>query len=243
MTKREIIHKELDALYQDGTKLGVAFQKKEEKQFEYDYQRWYTKALKAVASLAPDRLAEFRAYYEIDPKRKSLGYGTYVIQDFIKGVAPSPLHYSNFDTRSQTLKCFFNQLTILSAVSERIDSVLANIEGELYAEIQDGEIVVARQLSKVSVRAAGALVGVLIEGHLQKVANTHNVKVAKKNPTIADLNDPLKAASIIDTPTWRKISYLADIRNICSHKKDTEPTKEQVDELIQGAEWLTKNVF
>ena len=55
MTKREKIHKELDALYQEGAKLAVAFQKKEEAQFQYDYQRWYTKALKAVASLAPDR--------------------------------------------------------------------------------------------------------------------------------------------------------------------------------------------
>ena len=89
MTKREAIHKELSALYDEGAKLAVAFQKKQEKQFQYDYQRWYTKALKAVASLASDRHAEFRSYYEVDPKRKSLGYGTYVIQDYIKGVAPS----------------------------------------------------------------------------------------------------------------------------------------------------------
>lgn len=243
MTKREAVKKELEALYQESSKLALAFQKKEEKQFQYDYQRWYTKALKAVASLAPDRYAEFRAYYEVDPRRKSLGYGTYVIQDYIKGVAPSSYQYPEFDARDQTLKCFFNQITILVAVSERIDSVLSNVEGELYAEIQDGEIAVARQLSKISLRAAGALVGVLIEGHLQKVADAHGLKIAKKNPTIADLNDPLKAASVIDTPAWRKISFLADIRNLCSHKKDAEPTKEQVEELIQGAVWLTKNVF
>jgi hypothetical protein len=243
MSNREAIHKELDALYQEGTKLAVAFQKKEEKQFQYDYQRWYTKALKAVAALAADRHAEFRSYYEVDPKRKSLGYGTYVIQDYLKGVAPGGYQYAGFDTRAQVLTCFFNQLTILQSIGERVDSVLANIEGELYAELQDSEVAVARQLAKVSLRAAGALVGVLIEGHLQKVALAHGVKLAKKNPTIADLNEPLKAASVIDTPAWRKISFLADLRNLCSHKKDTEPTKEQVEELIQGAEWLTKNVF
>jgi hypothetical protein len=243
MTKHETIHKELDALYQEGAKLAVAFQKKEEKQFQYDYQRWYTKALKAVASLAADRHAEFRSYYEIDPKRKSLGYGTYVIQDFLKGVVPGSYQHRDFDTRAQVLTCFFNQLTILNSVGERVDSVLANIEGELYAELQDNEVAVARQLAKVSLRAAGALVGVVIEGHLQKVAQVHGVKLAKKNPTIADLNDPLKAASVIDTPAWRKISFLADLRNLCSHKKDAEPTKEQVEDLVQGAEWLTKNVF
>lgn len=243
MSKRDAIRKELTALYDEGAKLAVDFQKKQEKQFLYAYQGWYTKALRAVASLAPDRYEEFRRYYEIDPKRKSLGYGTYVVQDYVKGVAPSPGRYPDFDTRQQVLTCFFNQFTILHSIAERLQSVLADIEGELYAELQDSEIIVARQLEKVSLRAAGALIGVLIEGHLQKVAATHDVKITKKSPTIADLNDPLKAAAVVDTPTWRKISYPADLRNLCSHKKDAEPTKEQVEELIQGAEWLTKNVF
>jgi hypothetical protein len=243
MTKRELIHKELASLYETGAQLAVSFQKKEEKQFHYDYQSWYTVALKAVASLAPDRLAEFRSYYEVDPKRKSMGYGTYVIQDYLKGVAPGSYHLQEFDTRAEVVKCCLNQLAIVHAISSRIDSVLSNIEGELYAELQDNEVASARQLVKVSPRAAGALVGVLIEGHLQKVAEAHDLKIAKKNPTIADLNDPLKAASIIDIPAWRKISFLADLRNLCSHKKESDPTKEQVEELIQGAEWLIKNVF
>jgi len=241
MTKRAAIQKAIDVLYEEGAKLAVSFQKREEKQFHYDYQNWYTKALKAVASLASDRHTEFRQYYEIDPKRKTLGYGTYVIQDYLKGVAPSG--YANFDARNQVVKCFLNQLSIVNSIKGRVDSVLANIEGELYAELQDNEVAVAKQLMKVSPRAAGALVGVLIEGHLQKVADSHEIKIAKKNPTIADLNDPLKAAAVTDTASWRKISYLADLRNLCSHKKDVDPTKEQVEELIAGAEWLTKNVF
>jgi hypothetical protein len=243
MTKREAIHKELNALYEEGAKMALAFQKKQEKLFQYSYQSWFTKALRAVATVAPDRHSEFRSYYEIDPKRKSLGYGTFVIQDYFKGVLPNSFSYPDFESRDQVLKCFFNQLTILKAIDDRVDSVLANIEGELIAEIQDNEIAVARQLAKVNLRAAGALVGVVIEGHLQKVASAHGVSLTKKNPTIADLNDPLKAASVVDIPTWRKISFLADLRNLCSHKKDTEPSKDQVEELIQGAEWLTKNVF
>jgi len=243
MSKRDLIRKEMTTLYEEGANLATAFQKKEEKQFHYDYQRWYTKALKVVETLAPDRHAEFRSYYEINPKRKSLGYGTFVIQDFLKNVVPSGYDYQDFDSRTQALTCFFNQLTIFHSLVERVDSVVANIEGELYADLQDSEIIVARQLAKVSLRATGALMGVLIEGHLQKVTSSHGVTIAKKNPTIADLNDLLKSAAIIDTAAWRKISFLADLRNLCSHKKDVEPTKEQVEELVQGAEWLTKNVF
>lgn len=243
MSKREKIRKELEELHTEGIDLARAFSKNEDAHFPYKFQLWYTKALKAVEALAPDRLQEFRHYYEIDPRRKTLGYGTYVIQDFMKGVAPSKFSNPDFDARKQATTCFMNQITILAALNGRVDSVLSDIEGELYAELQDNEIVIARQLAKVSHRAAGALLGVVIEGHLQKVALNRGVKIGKKSPTIADLNEPLKAAGVIDTPTWRKISYLADIRNICSHKKDADPTKEQVEELVQGAEWLTKNVF
>ncbi|EUB71586.1 hypothetical protein PMI27_005153 [Pseudomonas sp. GM41(2012)] len=241
MTKRERIRKELEELCAEGYALAGKFSKEEAKDFRGGYQTWYSKAVKAAGALAPDRYIEFKSYYEIDPKRKSLGYGTYVIQDFMKGVSPASWDAS--DTKSQVLTCFINQLTILSSLEARIDSVISNIESELYAELQDGELVIAAQLAKISPRAAGALMGVMIEGHLQKVANAHAIKIAKKHPTIADLNEPLKAAGVIDIAVWRKISFLADLRNLCSHKKDVEPTKEQAEELIQGAEWLTKNIF
>lgn len=243
MPKRDLIRAEIGILHDEGAKLAKNLQKNKETLIQYDYQLWYTKALRVVSSLAPDRLEKFKGYYEINPKRKFLGYGTYAIQDFFKGAAPAGYQYENWDSPRQVLTCFFNQLTILKAIYDSFDSILVNIEAELYAELQDNEVVVARQLIKVNLRAAGALVGVLIEGHLQKVAAAHSVKVIKKNPTIADLNDPLKSASVIDISTWRKISYLADLRNLCSHKKDPEPTKDQVRELIDGAEWLTKNVF
>ena len=241
MTKRERIRNELAELCSEGYALAKNLSDGERKDFRGDYQTWYSKAVKAVAALAPDRHVEFKGYYEIDPKRKSLGYGTYVIQDYMKAV--SPASWNGDDTKSQVLTCFVNQLTILSSLEPRIDSVISNIESELYAELQDGELVIAKQLAKISPRAAGALMGVMIEGHLQKVANAHAIKIAKKHPTIADLNEPLKAAGVIDIAAWRKISFLADLRNLCSHKKEVEPTKEQADELIQGAEWLTKNIF
>ncbi|SEN48554.1 hypothetical protein SAMN04487857_11864 [Pseudomonas sp. ok272] len=241
MTKRERIRKELVELCSEGYALAGKFNDDETKDFRGGYQTWYSKAVKAVGALAPDRHVEFKGYYEIDPKRKSLGYGTYVIQDFMKGVSPGS--WDGDDTKSRVLTCFINQLTILKSLEHRIDSVISNIESELYAELQDGELVIATQLAKISPRAAGALMGVVIEGHLQKVANAHAIKIAKKHPTIADLNEPLKAAGVIDIAVWRKISFLADLRNLCSHKKDVEPTKEQAEELIQGAEWLTKNIF
>lgn len=242
MTKKDEVRAAIEETYNEGTEIFREFRNSKTLDL-YRYQIWYTKALKIVASLAPDRILEFRAYYEINPTRKALGYGTYVLQDYLRNVIPNERLVPNFDSFGQASLCVFNQVTILKAVMERADSTLLDIESALYSDLQDNEIETARRLAKVNLRAAGALIGVVIEGHLQKVASARGVKCAKKNPTIADLNDPLKAANVIDIPTWRRISYLADIRNICSHKKDREPTADEVADLINGAEWVSKNVF
>lgn len=244
MARRDDAKKELEALVEEARKLIKEFMEADEEYpFHWEYQNWYSKALRAVQILAPDRYEEFRHYYEIDPKRKSLGYGTYVIQDFLKGIAPSSLKYPDFDTKRQVIQCLYNQLTILNGLVARVDSVLADVEGELYAELKDAEINTAKSLIRVSPRAAGALAAVVLEGYLQKVCANHGIKFRKKAPTISDFNNALKNAKVYGTPTWRKVSYLGDLRNLCTHKKQDTPSRDQVNELIGGVEWATKNIF
>jgi len=240
---KQEVQDELSKLLKEGNAVLKKFQDTEKlPNVSLDYQAWYSKALKVMQLLAPDRYDEFRRYYEADPKRKGLGYGTYVIHDFIKGVAPGAYHLQDFDTRGQAALGMYNQLVILAAVIGRSKSILADIQGALLAELQDDEVDTAEALLKVNLRAAGALAGVILESHLQKVAEAHGIKTAKKAPTIADLNDPLKSAGVYDTAVWRKISYMADIRNMCSHKKAADPTVEQAKELVDGVRWVVKNV-
>ena len=113
----------------------------------------------------------------------------------------------------------------------------------MFAELQDEELKTASQLVEISLRAAGAVAGVVLEGHLQRVATNHGVGISKRNPTIADLNDPLKADGVYDLPTWRKIQHLADIRNYCDHKKEREPKEDEVKELIAGTDAIIKTIF
>lgn len=243
MAIRDRVKAELDTLDKEGREILKDLLATEGKgSFRVDYQSWYTRALRAVHSLAPDRYEEFRKYYEPDPKRKDLGYGSYVIQDYMKNVAPSGVYYRDFDTKKQAAQGMMNQLAILGSLTTRIESVLTNIEAHLQADLQDAELATARSLIKISPRAAGALAGVILETYLQRVAEAHGVKVSKKNPTISDLNDPLKQAEVYDTSVWRKISYLADLRNLCSHKKSTDPSPEQALELVEGVDWVSRNV-
>lgn len=84
------------------------------------------------------------------------------------------------------------QTLIVESLSSRIDGILAEIESAIAHGIQDAEIDSAETLKKVNLRPSGALAGVILETHLQRVAVAHSVTVAKKDPTIGDLNEPLK---------------------------------------------------
>ena len=122
-------------------------------------------------------------------------------------------------------------------------NVLSDVKGHLLAEIEDEELAVAQRLLKINLRAAGAVAGVVLEAHLQRVATNHSIRITKKDPAISDLNDPLKNAGVYDIPTWRKIQHLADVRNLCDHKKSREPTESEVRDLISSVAAIVKTVF
>ena len=244
-TKADII-KELGALAKDVTEIYALLPDSNKiNEFSRKYQAWYTKALSAVSFLAPDRLAEFKQYYEPEPKRGMLSAANYSIQDYVKGFAPpTDLITGKPDWDFVALLSFRiqSQLHILESLSARIDHVLANIESMLIASFQDDELQAAAELKKVSLRAAGAIAGVILEAHLQRTAKAHGIRITKANPTISELNDPLKNAGLYDIPAWRRIQLLGDIRNLCSHKKTREPTTAEIDDLLAGVNWAIKSI-
>ena len=244
-TTKEIKKELKDLLVSQQELIEFSINTKDPIIFGMKYQHWYSRAYRLVHTLAPERLTEFISYYLIDPKRKILDASNYVIQDYIKGIGASTDSYDMplWDINNLVTLRILNQVQIINSLVSRIDSVLEDVTGHLFAEIQDSELSAATQLKKVNLRAAGALAGVVLERHLQRIAVNHNIALNKKNPTIADLNDPLKQEGIYDVPTWRKIQLLADIRNICSHQKSVDPTIEQVNDLIAGINSIIKSVF
>lgn len=248
MGAKALITTELAALVKEGAALITATPNDIGKAFvpfTTRYQAWYTKALRLLDVFARDRLAEFRGYYEVDPKRERLSAGNYAIHDFVSGITPTRdalTKKPNWSVRNILQFRIGAQHTILQSLKSRIDGVLASLEATLAAEVEDASLATAERLLKVSVRAAGALAGVILEDHLQRVAVGRSVNIGRKNPTVADLNEALKQSDVYDVATWRKVQYLADIRNVCVHKKDVEPTSEQAQELLTGTNWVVKNV-
>ena len=86
------------------------------------------------------------------------------------------------------------------------------------------------------------MAGVVLERHLKSVLKNHGLKTTNK-AQIGNLNDALKGASVFDNPRWREVQRLADIRNLCGHDGERQPTTEEVWELIAGTEKIVKTVF
>lgn len=53
--------------------------------FDTTYQRWYSESLAMLAVILPDRLNDFKAYYQLPRAPKELNFSTYTISDYIKG--------------------------------------------------------------------------------------------------------------------------------------------------------------
>jgi hypothetical protein len=137
-----------------------------------------------------------------------------------------------------------NQNSILVSVEKRFDSALFDIQEVIQADIYDSELSAASDLAKKGfVRGGGAIAGVVLEKHLGHVCSLHGLKSRKKYPSISDFYQLLKENNIIDTAKWRFIQHLGDIRNLCDHNKEREPTNEDVLELIEGVEKVIKTVF
>ncbi len=222
---------------------GINDQGSQGKRLEHYYQRWYTEASYVIRQLLPDRQSEFEQLYKGEGKRARVHATNFNIQDWLNGRRAK----SSQGTRRLFIAMasrFQNQLNVLKSAETRFISHLFEIKKLVQADLFDSELDAARELaSRGFLRAAGAVAGVVLERHLNQVAENHSIEIRKKNPTIGDFNELLKKESVLEVPVWRQIQWLGAIRNLCDHNKEREPRRDEVDELIDGVEKLTKTLF
>ena len=246
---------ELQALVRVGTEMftGVTSHNRKGKdaapeselKFGGEYQGWYTQSYAVIKQLLPDRLVEFEQLYKGDGRRKEINSSTYNIQDWLNGVRAGRIRGEKvFADESAMLMRLLNQVNILKSVEPRFESSLFDIRQLVQADLFDSEVDAAKELKgRGFLRAAGAVAGVVLEKHLGQVVENHSIKSRKKNPTISDFNELLKEGGVLDVPSWRQVQRLGDIRNLCDHSREREPTMDEVDELITGVEKYTKTLF
>lgn len=248
---------DLDRLQNDGEKLHLALlieinpesakkltkeQVAELPNIRSEYQIWYSESLALIRQLLPDRLDDFISYYKPLKPRKDLNAATYTISDLLQGLTASRggQKVVGFDAALLPLE---QQVNIVRALKRRFESSLFDIRGLVQADLFDNELDAADELNRKGFqRGAGAIASVVLEEHLAAVCAQHGTTVPK-NPSISELNDALKKSDVLDLSTWRFIQHLGDLRNLCDHKKSDDPTKDQINELIDGVRKITKTVF
>ena len=159
----EDIKAELDRLVQAGMELLPRFQtlSSDPAKLLSPYQVWYSRALRVVRDIVPERHAEFEAQYRHDG-----GWPTdatmYKIEHFLSGI-----EMGGYSSTEKALLRLGTQIGILEAATARLDDILFNIRGVLQADLFDSEIDAARHLKENGhLRAAGAVAGVVLERHL-----------------------------------------------------------------------------
>lgn len=208
--------------------------------FGNEYQSWYSQALRLVEQLLPDRYNEFRALYK-DERRKALDIETFGVADYIGGYAP--ISFNRGTSEDRALTCFRQQVDIAKTAELRLDSFLTDLGRTVHSEILDSELTDAGSLlSDGYIRAAGVVAGVALESHLKKLIADHKVSFRKK-ALLSNMNDALKDAGVYDVPQWRRIQHLTDVRNLCGHKAEREPKKEEVEDLIKETAKTVKILF
>ena len=211
--------------------------------FKDEYQHWYSEATALVRQLLPDRLSDFTRYYEKPKSRKDITYENYTIEDHLQGLNVTR-GGSSIVGPDAAIPRFRQQLSIVQSVKERFRSSLFDIRQLAQADLFDSELDAAKELVKNKFnRAGGVVAGVVLERHLKEVCANHGLTIRKKDPQISDLNDKLKSESVIDLPQWRSIQHLGDLRNLCAHDNEAEPTRDQADDLITGVAKITKTIF
>ena len=211
--------------------------------FKDEYQPWYSEAKALVRQLLPDRLADFTRYYEKPKTRKDITSENYAIEDYLQGLT----RRRGIETvvgPAAAIPCFYQQLNIVKGIRGHFQSSLFDIRQIAQADLFDSEIDAAKELTKNKFfRAAGVVAGVVLERHLKEVCGAHAVTIRKRAPQMSDLNEALKGANVIDIPQWRSIQHLGDIRNLCAHDGESEPTADQVRDLLAGVSKVTKTIF
>ena len=237
--------KDIDKLIKKGERLLSMLKTNENLiLFRKEYEIWYSESLSLIKIVLPNRAGDFEKYYYQKGEESLKEYITYTPPRSEGVDFGSSFGYVPAKTVDYARSLFENQLGIVKAAQKRFESSLFDIKQLVQADLFDSELDAARELNKKGfTRGAGAVAGVVLEGHLLQVCQNHRIKVTKKKPTINDYNQQLKDADVIDTATWRFIQHLTDLRNLCDHKKKKEPTKEEIEELIKGVDKITKTIF
>lgn len=194
--------------------------------FIHAYHEWYSASVALVEGNMPSRSSEMVALHE-----------------GLRGAKQSPMPMMQL---LQLQWMTFDQQLMMASRITHMKSLVSSIPAYMKARLHDVELAVAQayvhdELSEAEVllkarfiRAAGAIVGVLLERHLKLLCDRHHPCISyTKSAAISQLNDLLRDRGVYDVAQWRRVQWMGDVRNSCDHARTTEPPEKDVEDLIR----------
>ena len=243
MEERDRLRFELGVLLASGRELSTHLQSEalDPRCVNERYQVWYTQALRMVARVLPERRREFEGYYRDDHDGRHESATICAILGSLRGPRATG---EKRDALAGLFDPGLEQATFLHLLGMQV-AILASAVPTLLPQVRlpDRELQAARSLlSAGHRRAAGALAGVVLERHLSRVAQRHDLSLSEReSASLALLDRALREAGVYGAARSRQIERLAKLRDAClGPKKKVSP--QLVSKLLSGAEETLQHV-
>jgi hypothetical protein len=185
------------------------------------YNNWYVRATRLVQANLPEQQETFLFLYNETHDYIVRGRTSYLDTFYL---------------------AFEGQIGIVAAIPGAIALRALDLRGLVSADLLDSELDAAQVLlDNGFIRAAGAVAGVVAEGHL-KLLHDQASLAYDKNDGIYKLAERLKSQGLISQADERRFQAVADVRNNCDHKKPLDPTDDEVRQMIKDVNELIKRV-
>ena len=237
MDERDQLRFELGVLLPTGRELSayVRSEDLDPRDVNERYQVWYTQTLRLVEAVLPERRREFEGYYRSDQESRDQ-------PATIAAILGSPSGPRASAEKREPLAGLFDpgleQGTFLHLLGMQL-AILASAVPTLLPEERrpDRELQAARRLlSKGHRRAAGVVAGFVLESHLTKVAQTHDLALPKSgSSSLRRLNRALRKAGVCGPARSRQLRRLAALSDSCVRRK-RKISRRRVSELLSGVE-------
>lgn len=193
-----------------------------------EYEGWYSAAYQLIKDYLSERTADFSQYYEYQASKSSKqGVIDYLQFNGVPGTS------SKSEILDSLLNAFERQRNILLSVLDVVEIKELNLRKLISADVVKTEIDQAEALFITGFsRAAGVVAGVALERYLKTLCDINAITYGSRD-TIQPVAQFLRTAGKLDIVEMNRITYLASIRNKCSHPDSAsdEEVKSLIDEV------------
>ena len=187
------------------------------------YHQWYAVSLALVEANMLSRRDELVLIHQGNNKSSESSMLGYLRDDFM-----------TLNEQFAMTRKIRQMMGIIGSVPNYLEGRLHDLELELAQAYVGQELLEAEVLLKAGhIRAAGAIAGVLLEGHLKLLCDRHVPPIKYgKDDGISKLNEKLKNEGVYDVAQWRKVQWMGDVRNKCDHAGTDDPRPQDIADLI-----------